>query len=39
MCFYIPEIPEFRLHRVISDYYTKMNINEMIYNEFRYVIN
>jgi hypothetical protein len=37
-CFYTPSKPEFRLHCLINDYYTKMNISGIKFDEFNYLI-
>ena len=36
--FYTPEKPECRLHRVISDYYRKIEIDQMTAKEFVYLL-
>jgi hypothetical protein len=38
-CFYTPENPNMRLHCLISDYYTKINLGAMPYNQLSYFIN
>ncbi len=37
-CFYTPERPDMRLHRLISDYYTKINLVSGTFNESNYLI-
>jgi hypothetical protein len=37
-CFYTPSKPEFRLHCLINDYYTKMNIDGIKSNELNYLM-
>jgi hypothetical protein len=38
-CFYTPENVNLRLHRLISDYYTKINLGAMTYDKFNYFLN
>ncbi|CAF1186338.1 unnamed protein product [Rotaria sordida] len=36
--FYTPEMPNMRLHRLIVNYYTKIKLGQMTYNEYKYLI-
>ena len=38
-CFYTPERPNLRLHRLISDYYTKINLDAIALDKWNYLIN
>jgi hypothetical protein len=37
--FYTPEMPNMRLHCLISDYYTKINLGSITYDQFNYFLN
>ncbi|CAF3791557.1 unnamed protein product [Rotaria sordida] len=36
--FYTPKMPNMRLHRLIVNYYTKIKLGQMTYNEYKYLI-
>ncbi|CAF1587533.1 unnamed protein product [Rotaria sp. Silwood1] len=38
-CFYTPETPNMRLHCLISDYYTKINLDAITFDKCNYLIN